>query len=351
MGMNTVRYSDMSLAESGAYDFVSRQRSPSAAQIAIVFLSIFIVCASIVISIGNPTSLIAILFIVLGVAGWYLVYQLIRSRDIVLATEFQNALFASALGLNNKFNLIIKRDGTIIYLDRSFQVMFPDFLKQSVRNLDVLFKAAKVKRGDAEKVFASIDKGEYGKVVLDIVDASGKMHVIILSVEPILRPPGFIMLRGREYVAERSNKLGTEIASHNPLFSTSSITLFSPVIESMKMGIYITSPEGQVVYCNHLLEQWLQYDDGEIAARGLNLARIFPPARNESFGAKPVDFEGTTQIEKKVGGFLTAFLNQKVIYNDEGKPIGCTAIVHLYDDGGSPLSKKKSGSSSHDEQF
>ena len=43
----------------------------------------------------------------------YAEIQLQRSRDMVLSTEFQNALFASALGINNKFCLIIKRDGNI----------------------------------------------------------------------------------------------------------------------------------------------------------------------------------------------------------------------------------------------
>lgn len=347
--MSSIRYSDMSLEENGAIDFVSRQRTPTAAQLAIIFISIFIVCVSIIVSVGSQRALIAILFIVLAMLGWYMIYHLIRSRDIVLATEFQNALFASALGLNNKFNLIIKRDGTIIYLDRSFQAMFPDFTKNSSRTIDMLFKAAKVTKVDADKVSNTIDKGEYGKVLLDITDAHGVAHGIILSVEPILRPPGFTMLRGREYVTERSNKLGGEI-SETPSLNKSSITLFSPVIESMKMGIYITSPDGQVVYCNTLLEQWLQYDDGEIPGRGLNLNRLFPPARNETFAGKPVDFEGNVQMEKKVGGFITAFLNQKIIYNNVGKPIGCTAIVHLYDDG-LPSAKKKSGSPASDEQF
>lgn len=344
-----IRYSDMSLKDNGAMDFVARQRSPSPAQLAIIFISVFVICVSVVVSAQSQSAMLGILFIIFAALGWYVIYTIVRSRDIVLATEFQNAIFASALGLHNKFNIIIRRDGTIVYLDRSFQTLFPDFVKQSTRTLDMLLRNARINKHDAEQVNAVIDKGEYGKVILDVTDVQGIVHHIVLSIEPILRPAGFIMLRGREYIVKRQDGQPADKRT-NSLFDKTSITLFSPVMESMKMGIYITSPDGQVVYCNNMLEQWLQYDDNEIAGRSITLDRLAPPARNEHFVATASDFEGHVRLEKKVGGFITVFLNQKVIYNEEGKPAGCTAIVHLMEDGDT-LSKKKSGSTYGDQQF
>lgn len=327
--MGAVRYSDMGLDAIGARDFVARSRTPTITQIALIVTSAFLIGFSLVVSIHNTGALIATLFALFAILGWYVIGVLIRSRDMLLATEFQNALFASAMGLHNKFCLIIKRDGAIIYLDRSFQSLFPDFVEHPVRSVDTLLKQGRVLSLDSERILAAIEKGTYEKVLFDITDAQGMVHHIILSVEPIMRPAGFTMLRGREYVENRGTH---EPTTSGNVFSKSSFTLFSHVMESLKMGVYISSPVGNIVYCNPLLEEWLGYAEGEVVARNLNVGNLVPPKRNPGMSNDPLDFEGTVQIEKKVGGYLKAFLNQRIIYGDSGQVMGCTAVVHLFHD-------------------
>jgi PAS domain S-box-containing protein len=326
-----IRYSDMGLDAIGARDFVARQRTPTVLQVGIIFLSAFLIGVSIVISIPNVLMLITTLFALFAIIGWYVIYQLMRSRDMLLATEFQNALFASAMGLHNKFCLIIKRDGSLVYIDRSFQTLFPDFTKNSNRSVALLLHQGKVSREDADRVQNAISSGTYEKVIFDITDAQGIIHHVVLSVEPLMRPSGFVMLRGREFVEDRSvNRM--ETGTSGALLNKSSVTLFSHVMESMKMGLYITSPNGSIVYCNPLLEQWLTYNEGEIVSRNLSITNLVPLARNTNMSADLIDVEGTVQMEKKVGGYVKAFLNQRIIHNDDGQVMGCTAIVHLYND-------------------
>ena len=328
-----VRYSDMGLEAIGARDFVARSRVPTFAQVGLIVFSAFLIGVSVTVSIHNVPALITTLFALFAILGWYVIVQLMRSRDMLLVTEFQNALFASAMGLHNKFCLIIKRDGAIVYIDRSFQDLFPDFIKYSTRSVDTLLKQGRVGREDSQRIAGAIEKGTYEKVIFDITDAQGIMHHIILSVEPIMRPSGFTMLRGREFVEDRStNELIAANTGSAGMFNKTSFTLFSHVMESMKMGVYISSPTGNLVYCNPLLEEWLGYGEGEITSRNLNINNLIPTKRNESMSADPADFEGTVQIEKKVGGYLKAFLNQRIIYSDSGQMMGCTAVVHLYHD-------------------
>ena len=118
----------------------------------------------------------------MGAVGWYVIVLLQRSRDLVMTTEFQNALFASALGINNKFCLIINRDGNIVYLDRSFQEMFPDFLKQPRRTIDILLEYGRVSGEEGKKIYAVIERGVYGKVVFDIRGSDGMFYKIVMSV-------------------------------------------------------------------------------------------------------------------------------------------------------------------------
>lgn len=325
-----IRYTDMGLDAIGARDFVARQRTPTISQIVIVIISAFLIGISLVVSISSKFILISTLFGLFAVMGWYIIYQLMRSRDMMLATEFQNALFASAMGLHNKFCMIIKRDGIIVYLDRSFQGLFPDFLKSSSRSVDMLLVQGKVSKEESARVLAAIERGTYDKVIFDIMDAQGLLHRIVLSVEPITRPAGFIMLRGREFVEERTASRDAVVAGSTNMFSRSSVTLFAHIMESMKMGVYITSPTGSIVYCNPVLEEWLSYNEGEVVTRNLTIGHLIPQNRNEHITLENSDADGTVMLEKKIGGFVKAFLNQKVIYNDNGKALGCTAVVHLF---------------------
>ena len=324
-----IRYSDMSLEESGARDFVARQRTPTFPQVATICVSAALISISIVLSASNETMLVATILALFAIIGWYVIYHLMRSRDTLLATEFQNAMFASAMGLHNKFCLIIKRDGTIVYLDQSFRILFPDFLQQRHRSIDMLLKQGKVSREDNDRVHHALDKGVYDKVIVDIVDAHGIAHRIILSIEPILRPAGFIMLRGREYVENRGSGDAIPTSSLR-LFDKSSISLFSDVMEHLKMGLYMASPIGNLIYCNPLLEAWLGYNEGEVVARNLNIAHLVPSQRAENASSYLADIEGIVQLARKPGGFVRAFVNQKVIHDDTGRVLGCAAVVHLY---------------------
>jgi len=323
-----VRYTDMGLNAIGARDFVARQRTPTFRQIIFIFVCAFLAGASLVFTLHNPAILIATLFALFAIIGAYVIFQMMRVRDMLLATEFQNALFAAAMGLHNKFCLIIKKDGAIIYLDRSFQNLFPSFGKQSSRTVDALLKQGKVVSVDQQRILHAIEKDTYEKVKFDITDAQGLLHRVILSIEPIMFPAGFTMLRGREFVEERQSMH----TSTGPVLSKSSVILFAHVMESMKMGVYITSPTGGIVYCNPLLEQWLGYSEGEVVSRNLNIDQLIPLARNPAMRTEAVNVEGVMQMEKKVGGFIKVFVNQKIIYNDAGHIMGCTALVHIYND-------------------
>lgn len=321
------RYSDLDSAISGARDFVIRGRTPTSVQMGIIFVCTLIIAVGIGLYAATKLEMVATLFMLFSILGWYVMIQMQRNRDLVMTTEFQNALFASALGINNKFCLIIKRDGNIVYLDRSFQTLFPDFMKLPRRTVDELLEYGRVTPEDSEKIITAIEAGIFDKVIYDIRASDGQFFKIVMSVEPILRPSGFILLRGREFVEKRGQN-GSPPPSSGlaPMLSRSTTTLFSYVMDSMDMGIYMTDPAGGVIYANRLLEHWLGYDENEIASGGLTLQDLYHSGgRAESI--TPDNFEGEISLHKKAGGALPAFINQKVIRDEQGKIIGCTAII------------------------
>ncbi|MGE3714547.1 MAG: PAS domain S-box protein [Alphaproteobacteria bacterium] len=331
------RYTDMDLNTNGASDFVVRQRQPAISHVVSIIFIVLMIAISTAVFVADKYLLTALLVTILGMVGWYIVIQVQRNHDLLLATEFQNALFASALGLNNKFCIIIRRDGNIVYLDRAFQEMFPDFLKQSRRTLDVLLEQGRVEQDEVNRIFSAIEQGVYEKVVFNIRGAGKKYYKIVMSVEPIMRPSGFIMLRGREFVEKRNT---FKDDNTNPILSESTITLFSHVMDTMNMGIYMTDPSGNIIYANPVLENWLGFEPGEIVSMNMGLGGIINHNQPDSTHIEPEDFEGEVRLNRKIGGYMKAFINQKVMRNTQDKIMGCTAIIHNFSDHEKEIKKK-----------
>lgn len=331
------RYTDVDNSKNGALDFVLRKRKPSVAYILSLFVIVLAMLLSVTMLTADRIMLITLVIVTVIATGWYMFLQLQRTHDLLLASEFQNALFASALGINNKFCMIMKHDGNIVYLDRSFQSMFPDFLKQSRRTLDILLEIGAVSRNDIEKIYAAVGRGIFEKVIFNIKGSNNDIHKIVMSVEPILRPSGFVLLRGREFVESRASTTAKQ--SNSPI-NRSTITLFSHVLDSMDIGVYMTDPTGVFVYINTILEEWLGFTEGEVSSNNLALNDVIYHNSKSTGNIVPDNFEGELMLQKKNGGFMKVFVNQKIIKDDSGKLLGCTAIVHNYAENSTELKKK-----------
>src|SRR5690606_13604711 len=119
----------LSINETASREFLVRRRSPTLPTIALAFLISFVaVVAGITAAdyIGGPASVILLAFLSFGVLGWFTIMLTQNNRDLVLMTEFQNALFSSVANMNNLFLLIVKENGTIVYFSRDYQQIFAD---------------------------------------------------------------------------------------------------------------------------------------------------------------------------------------------------------------------------------
>jgi len=136
-------------------DFFIRDRGTNIKQL--------LVLAIVTISIGTATMTIneklavtSVVFILFGCISWYLTLDVRNNLDLVKATEFQNAMFASALGMNSDFTFIIdKKDRNIFYIDRLFQDIFPEFSKKKERDLSTFFEDADIS-SDNRQAFISL---------------------------------------------------------------------------------------------------------------------------------------------------------------------------------------------------
>ncbi len=329
----TVRFADILLSDAKAptvtdrQDFVVRKRRPVWQVLAFMFTSVLVSMVILGMLIKDITVFVEVIFFILVVLGTYIVYIIQQSRDLVLATEFQNSLFSSALSHSNKFCIIIKNDNSIAYIDHSLQEMFPNFYKEPRRDIDVLFEMGRVSLEDRKTVFAALERRVRDKVIFDITDYKKQSRRIIMSIEPISRPKGFMLMRGHEFVEKRV--LGPQIDNSKlPLFDKNNLNLFSYVMDSMDIGTYMVDLFGRITYANLTLEQWLDFEENELAASDLSLRDIISQIGLDIAVSDIKNFEGDITLQRKIGGHMKAKLTQKAMYDEQGAVTGYAGLIY-----------------------
>jgi len=324
-----VRYTDAKKIKSASRDFIVRKYKPSLPQILAIFIVILTVNTTCTLMMESKYKSAAFQFIFIAALGVYAIYEIQRSRDMMLATQFQNALFASALTAHCKYCLIVKRDGSVVYIDKEFQLMFPDLRKDSQLTLANMFQQGKVDNDDKEKILAAIACGERDKVIYEIRGPDNRLQKHVMSVEPITTPSGFVMLRSREYVEQRAGEGQEAIAAvaQNPLLNKTAHTLFANIMNRMHVGILITDMSGNIICANPLLEKWLTFRKGEITPP-LSFTDIIYRAGEETVTKAPNDYEGEAIFQRKEGGMLTMFIKQKMIQDADDQGLGYVALIN-----------------------
>jgi PAS domain-containing protein len=268
----------------------------------------------------------AVVALVVGIAAGLMVLNIQRARDLMLATEFQNAMFAYALGINNKFCLIIRRDGTIAYLDRGMQELFPEISKLKHRTIDALLDLGQVNREEYGKIMRAIDAGVLDKVVYTMRSTDGQYHRVMLTIDPIVRPSRFLLLRGRDYVEQRTKEENAADISV-PAILTS-------LGNRLDEGVYATGPDGQIIYANVTLEAMLGYQEGELTRAPFYLHQLL-------FGLEPgsqnklelQSFQGDVEMRAKGGRAVPVHILQDVQRaGTNGQILSCTAVIRLQGD-------------------
>jgi len=178
---------------SSSKDFSVRKRSAG-------FLEFLAICATIAIlglgmslSLYNKLAVLSALYTLGGFISLYVAVQMNRNHHLVQSTEFLNALFSSALSMNYKFAMIVNSDGKIVYFNRPFQDVFGAFIETHDRSFKHWLKSGNVSAEEMEKIMQAATKETGEKIITTL---NGTLYS--LTLEPIPRPSGFTLVRGRE---------------------------------------------------------------------------------------------------------------------------------------------------------
>ena len=320
-----MRFQEANEKNTSQLDFVPRERRNQGPRLAMTFVAIFFLILTIGYSSSFSVHSVAtpVLAVLVLILGFYVVTRFQQNLDLVMSTEFQMMLFSQAVALGTNFTLFARRDGTVVYTSSGLRDLFGRGSGDS-QALEMIFKEGQVAMADRERVMGAIYSNVAERLIFPITMPSGQQKNYVLSVEPISRPNGYVVIRGREYRGERTGSQvmpdmlrGTTLAKLDHLLSTTPI------------GHYATDAFGRFEYVNQALEHMLGYQPGEIVAQRLTLPRILyqldqrPVADDYTLA----DYSGEAVVQGKSRATSNCMLFQTVMRDEKGKTTGVSGSV------------------------
>jgi hypothetical protein len=138
------------------------------------------------------------LAIAIGLSFAIIAQNLEKLKKHKESIEFMNALFSSALGAGWKFCCIVKSTGDIVFYNRPFQSIFPAYIKQNNRTLESLLTLYNVPQADRDIINGFIFSTSAGSISITLPAVeSAESQTFAVHIEPIERPTGFFLIRGK----------------------------------------------------------------------------------------------------------------------------------------------------------
>ena len=316
-----MRFQETDQSNPGQLDFVPRERRGQGQRIVVAFAVTMALIFVLSYSTGAFGPIISLL--VVAALCVYIVVGNQKNLDLLMSTEYQNLLYAQAVSLGSEFSIFVRRNGTIVYADRGLR----DVLGQSygeAQALESIFERASVSKTDRERLMGSIYNNMADRLIFPIRNVSGESVNYILTVEPIPRPAGFVLLRGREYRDERS---GAQVLPD--MLRATSADKLDHLLGKTPVAHYATDAFGRFEYVNSAFEAALGFRSGEVISERTVLQAVVYQFGTDAIGDDYTlaDFHGEAVLRNTENQLIDCLLFQKVIRDESGKTIGATGSI------------------------
>ncbi|MFZ4126266.1 MAG: PAS domain-containing protein [Rickettsiales bacterium] len=324
-----MRFSDEDFNTPSLIEFMPRERGKQIWRIIIAFA---VVTTLIILINFSPKTMggngITSLITILAAASlcFYVVLRKQQSLDLVMMTEFQNMLFAQAAALGSNFCMFVKRDGTIEYANDGVKNLLPHYSNGEAHALEALLYQSNVNKTDVERLMGAIISGQRDRLIFPIVTNDNKVHEYILTVEPLTRPAGYTVVRGREY---RDHRAGSVVMPE--VLRSTSAEKVDHLLTHSGIPHYIVNEYGKFEYVNPVFEQALGYRAGEVLDSRLSFYHVIYQLKGQPVTEdfKLSDMLEQATLQQKNGALVPAAIKQTTIRDESGKVIGATGSIVL----------------------
>lgn len=195
---NSARASDIgNTLLTGTTGFTVRKRTGVGLFFHIFLLSCMVILgAALLVYYQSPQG--CALAVAIGLSLTIVAQNLEKMKKAKQSLEFMNALFSSAIGKGYKFCFVSKNTGEIVFYNRAFQAVFPAYMNQEVRSVDILFELYNVPAAARENLKNMIKNGTDGTASIELREtAATSSQTMNFHLEAIERPTGFTLIRGK----------------------------------------------------------------------------------------------------------------------------------------------------------
>ncbi len=308
------------------HDFIERSREGVLALIAGIFLAVgamIIAAAFFMEAIGGIYAFAFLIFITLAIMSGAIVRLIQQNHDLVLVTEFQNALFSSIANMHSLFLLIVKANGTIHYHSSDYPKIYADAKRYGLSSLDSLLEGNTLTAEDSKKLRLAMDEKRPEVVFATLTDIAGNRHEVRLTVRPIERPKGYFLIncsamrRRAEDRQEASQPQDKYSAAHSLPTAVQDALVAAPI------GLCAFDTTGTPLFIHPDIENWLGYAPGSLHQQKIGLPKLlFQPLAQ---GMQP--FEGECMFNKRSGALAKALVLQRPFNDAHGRIAGCCMII------------------------
>jgi len=321
-------YRNLGLRNSSDSDFVARGRVPVLQAVVLALLAVILMVAGVRFFAENLVGLALFIFIVSAAVLTYIFITMQLWQDKVVAIEFQSSIFASALATGEKFCMILRYDGTITHMSPYMLELFPNAMRSGNCALDDFLSQASVPKEHWQYIYSAVSGSSNSSFILEVTDCQQKTHKLVITAKDMVRPKGFTVLRGHEFVEKRAGEGGLASLSSTKSLNEDNFLLLAQATDSIGVGVYIASMDKKFLFANNTLKNRLQIGEGEISSRNLQV-RDFVRDASGRLLSNFEDFVGEVSLVSKNGGSVRAFLNHKIFKSDGKEPIACVGFLEF----------------------
>lgn len=320
-----MRFNENDYHDPSRLDFVPREyRRQFTRMVAVFTLCLVALLAAVLIGTARQSEFSPLLplLIIIFISMYALIHKQ-RDLDLVVNTEYQNILFSQGVALGSNFYCFVRMDGTVAYSSDGLRKLFPKLAGGEAQSLESVLDHGGVLTHDRERLIQAITTCSTERMVLPI-PVNGEKKDYVLTIDPLPRPAGMLLVRGREF---RDNRSGTQLLP-DVLRSTTTDKL-DHMLATSPVGHYTTDNFGRIEYANPAFEKLLGYGPGEVTIRKHTLTDVIHALNGKPLPADTtlLEITGDASLRRLQGGQVSVMLFQHLMRDASGKPVAATGSV------------------------
>lgn len=128
------------------------------------------------------------------ILGGYLLFNIMKLKYIINITEFQAALFSSAMKTHTLLTCIVDKDKNVIYSDENAFRLFKN-KDNDVETLADILAYEGLTAVNKAKIDSAVTQGTKEEMNMTYKNIAGKSLDTIFIIDPLARPKGFSVIR------------------------------------------------------------------------------------------------------------------------------------------------------------